>query len=172
MPVSRLFCFLLLIASPTLPGVVVVGVVQAILPRGGGSDVPIRPATTAQLASWASSYATVDPSTILSILVQKAGFLLMDAKLRSLADLMHCEEAKLNVINRELLVRNFTVSNPADQQQPSLRIGRIYVKWDSYSQPCLELEVEDVDVLVEFTNLILTRKNWYVRTFVLDELIF
>ena len=155
---SRLLCFFFLVAPPTLHGFVRVQANPWQLPRGGSN----RPTCTAtHQASW-SSYATIDPSTILSVLVKKAGFFL-DPKLRSLADLLHCQEAKLNVVDRELLIQNFTVSLPGEPFH-SLRIGRIHVTWDSYKRPCVEVELEDVDVMVEFTNLLFTRNNWYVAS--------
>jgi len=109
-------------------------------------------------ASWAS-YITIDPSNILSVLVKKAGFFL-DPKLKDLANLLHCDEAKLNVAKKELLITNFTVSLP-DADQGSLKIGRIHVTWDSYRRPCVDIQVENVDILVEFVNLFFTKNNWY-----------
>eukprot|EP00591_Stephanopyxis_turris_P004993 CAMPEP_0195513556 /NCGR_PEP_ID=MMETSP0794_2-20130614/5187_1 /TAXON_ID=515487 /ORGANISM="Stephanopyxis turris, Strain CCMP 815" /LENGTH=352 /DNA_ID=CAMNT_0040641603 /DNA_START=184 /DNA_END=1242 /DNA_ORIENTATION=- len=85
-----------------------------------------------------------------------------------------CKEAYLDVFHRELEVLNFTVSLPpghynsgrgrdatdGNENPPALRIGRVYLKWDSYLAPCLEIVVEDVDILVEFLNLMLTKTNW------------
>ena len=118
-------------------------------------------------ASYWSSYMTVDPSSILSLLIQKAGFFL-DPQLLQLSRLMHCDQAQLNVVQRQLVITNFTVSIPttsitANDQQPypyALRIGKIHVGWDSYSRPCMEIQVENVDIVVEFTNILLTRNNW------------
>jgi len=54
-----------------------------------------------------------------------------------------------------------TVSlNPGDKV-PALRVGRFYLSWDSYLKPCVEMELDDVDLLVEFWNLMLTRTNWH-----------
>jgi hypothetical protein len=156
------------VASPTLDGFLPVHASLPWTPRGG-SDNPLgssRPTFTSQKtsttaaagASW-SSYVTVDPSNIISLLVKTAGFFL-DPKLQQLAYLLRCDEAKLNVVNREVLIDNFTLSIPNQHQFPALRIGRIHVSWDSYTRPCLEVQVEDVDILVEFTNLLLTRNNW------------
>ena len=71
---------------------------------------------------------------------------------------LHVDEAKLNLIDRELIIRNFTVGLPG--QGDSLRVGRVDVRWDSYTKPCVDIEVDNVSVLVEFTNLALTRNNW------------
>ena len=127
-------------------------------PSGSPTSQRSEAATSLSASSW-SSYMTVDPSSLLSVLVKKAGFFL-DPKLKSLASLLHCDEAKLNVAQKELLISNFTVSLPNSIE--SLKIGRIYVTWDSYSRPCLEIQVENVDILVEFVNLLFTRNNWYV----------
>ena len=116
-------------------------------------------AASSSSRSW-SSYITVDASNILSVLVDKAGFFL-DPQLRNLRQFVHCDEAKLNVARKELLISNFTVSLPSStRSQDSLKIGRIQVTWDSYSRPCLDIEVENVDILVEFVNLLFSRNNW------------
>ena len=117
-------------------------------------------AASSSSRSW-SSYITVDASNILSVLVDKAGFFL-DPQLRNLRQFVHCDEAKLNVARKELIISNFTVSLPSSStsSQDSLKIGRIHVTWDSYSRPCLDIEVENVDILVEFVNLLFSRNNW------------
>ncbi|CAB9508043.1 expressed unknown protein [Seminavis robusta] len=121
---------------------------------GGWSSPPTHS------AALASSYATVDPSHWMPLLIKAAGFF-FDTKLEQLGNLLHCDQAQLNVVRRELVVHNFTVHDRnRNHNIPALRIGRLHVTWDSYSQPCLEVEVEDVDILVEFTNLFLTRNNW------------
>lgn len=130
--------------------------VPSLSVRGGSEGSPLSASSSS--SSW-SSYMTVDPSTILSVLVKKAGFL-MDPKIKQMASLLHCDEAKLNVAKKELIITNFTVSVPNSGNLESLKIGRIYVRWDSYSRPCLEIEVEDVDILVEFVNLLFTKNNW------------
>jgi len=108
---------------------------------------------------------TIDPSNIIKLLIQKAGFFL-DPQLLPLATLMHCDKAQLNVVQKELRIQNFTVSIPqqdgsSTEKVPALRIENILVRWNSYSRPCLEIEVENVDILIEFTNLLLSRNNWY-----------
>lgn len=85
-----------------------------------------------------------------------------------LARVCRVQEVQLNVLEKELLFFNLTVRHPSSlsqnqqqqQQLPSLRIGRIRIKWDSYMKPCVDIEVDDVDILVEFSNLMLTRNNW------------
>jgi hypothetical protein len=61
-------------------------------------------------------------------------------------------------VAKELLLYNFTISMP--RGKPSLRVGRVYVRWDSYVKPCIDIEVDDVDLLVEFLNVLLTKTNW------------
>ncbi len=96
--------------------------------------------------------------------------------LKILEKTCHSDETFLDLLNRKLVVLNFTLSlpppspPPADSsdgetnkpliQHPAVRIGRICLKWDSYLKPCLDIEVDDIDVLVEFVNIILTRNNW------------
>lgn len=108
-----------------------------------------------------SSFFTVDPSKILSVLINRGGLLMpksVEKELLALAKVLHVDEAKLNLIERELFLRNFTVGIPGSRE--SLRVGSVHVRWDSYISPCVDIEVEDVGVLVEFTNLKLTESNW------------
>ena len=79
-----------------------------------------------------------------------------------LEKLCSCDLASLDVINKELEVLNFTVCLPGYDRRntPALKVGRLFLKWNSYRHPCIDFEVEDVEVLVEFTNSILTNSNW------------
>ena len=45
----------------------------------------------------------------------------------------------------------------ANGEKTALRVGRIYLTWDSYLKPCIDIEVEDADILIESVNLILNR---------------
>ncbi len=49
-----------------------------------------------------------------------------------------------------------------------MRVRRICIRWDSYIQPCLEIEVDDVDILIEFINILLTKNNWQVCIYCSD----
>jgi len=130
------------------------------------------PDTKKEQSSW-SSFFTVDPSKILPILIQKGGLVMpsyIEQDLKKLEKLCHCDESKLSIVNRQLVLRNLTVSLPVNESNnssdhelgnPSLRIGRIMITWDSYLQPCVDIQVEDIDVLVEFDNLLLTKTNWH-----------
>jgi hypothetical protein len=108
-----------------------------------------------------SSFFTVDPSKILSVLINRGGLLIpksVEKELLALANVLDVGDAKLNLIEKELILRNFTVGIPGNRE--SLHVGRVHVRWDSYIRPCVDIEVEDVGVLVEFTNLKLTESNW------------
>jgi hypothetical protein len=110
--------------------------------------------------SW-SSLLTVDPAKIIGLLVHRGGLLLpkdIQDELISTAKVCSVDEAQLNLLERRILFSNFTVTLPASRK--ALRVGRFHVSWDSYLKPCLDIELDDVDILVEFTNLMLTRTNW------------
>jgi len=76
-----------------------------------------------------------------------------------MAKVCHVEEVQWNPVQKRLLLTNVTVTSPG-MQEPSLRVGRLFVSWESYTKPCLTIELDDVDVLLEFTNLLLTKNNW------------
>jgi hypothetical protein len=110
--------------------------------------------------SW-SSMLTVDPTKILSHLIQRGGLVLPKdaAKHWEVArQVLSVQAAELNVVSKELILYNFTIG--LDQNTPALRIGRAGVTWDSYLRPTLDIVVDDVDVLIEFTNVMLTENNW------------
>lgn len=109
---------------------------------------------------WSGMF-TVDPSKILSTLIQKGGLFIPKESQKGIEVLRRVcsvDRAELNVVEKRLLLHNFTIALPREQK--ALRIGRVYLHWDSYRRPCLDIEVDEVDVLVEFTNLMLTRNNW------------
>ena len=105
----------------------------------------------------------VDPAKIISIL-RKPGGLLMPESCQEgfavLAKVCRAERVRLNVMERELEVTDFVAQLPG--QEEALRIGRVHLHWDSYLKPCLELKVDDVSVLIEFFNILLSDTNWYV----------
>jgi hypothetical protein len=108
-----------------------------------------------------SSMLTVDPSKMISLMIRHGGLLIPDSLEKDLdvfAKVCHAEEVNLNIMERKLLVHNFTIHLP--DQEDALRIGRVYVHWDSYVRPCVEIEVDDVYILVEFLNTLLTKTNW------------
>jgi hypothetical protein len=104
---------------------------------------------------------TVDPTMILSILVSRGGLLIPDSVQEDIVELqkiIHIQDAKLNIVEKKVILYNVTVA--LEGREDAIRVGRVFVHWDSYSKPCLDVEVEDVNVLVDFTNLILSRNNW------------
>jgi hypothetical protein len=104
---------------------------------------------------------TVDPAKILSHLVNRGGLVLPKDASKQIEIIRKClnvEQAELNVLSKELVLYNFTIG--LDQHLPALRLKKAQVKWDSYLRPTLEILVEDVSALVEFTNLMLTENNW------------
>ena len=115
-------------------------------------------------SSW-SSMLTVDPSNIVSQMIQHGGLLVspaMDRDLKLMGKFCRAESCQLNVVERRLLIHNFTIRLPDDpSQDDALRIHRIALHWDSYRKPCVEIEVDDVFILVDFFNVFLTKNNWY-----------
>jgi hypothetical protein len=103
----------------------------------------------------------VDPSKILSTLVKRGGLLIPDSiekEIDELQQVLHVEEAELNLIEKQLILYNFTIALKGYKN--AVRVGRVFVHWDSYINPCVDIEVDEFDVLLEFTNLMLTHNNW------------
>jgi len=103
----------------------------------------------------------------LYAMIKHGGLVIPSSMEKDLNILYHackCDMSSLDVINRELEVKNFSVALPTKREDiavpPALRIGRLFLKWDSYRAPCIEIVVEDVDIMVEFVNLLLTKNNW------------
>jgi hypothetical protein len=104
---------------------------------------------------------TVDPSKIVALMVKHGGLLIPESSKKDLtvfAKVCHAQEVKLNVVEKRLVVHNFTVHLP--DQQEALRIGRVALHWDSYLRPCVEIEVDDVYIMVEFFNVLFSKNNW------------
>jgi hypothetical protein len=104
---------------------------------------------------------SVDPSKILSTLVNRGGLLIpksVEKDIDALKQVLHVEQAELNLIEKQLILYNFTIALKG--RKNAVRVGRVFVHWDSYIKPCIDIEVDEVDVLVEFTNLMLTHNNW------------
>ena len=100
-------------------------------------------------------------------MIHQGGLLMpksVQKELRNAAKVCHVDSANLNVVERSLVLTNFTVASSFKKNKtaasPALRIGRVEITWDSYLQPCIDICVENVDVLVEFLNLLMTRNNW------------
>lgn len=136
--------------------------------RKSNSTNVVLPAAAAAIpsseSSW-SNFLTIDPSNILKIMIQRGGLILpksIQEELLAVAKVCHVDQVQWNAVQKRLMMTNFTVTAPG-MQTPSLRVGRLFVSWESYTKPCLNIEVDDVDVLLEFTNLLLTKNNWYVN---------
>jgi len=126
-----------------------------------GQGTRIRRWRRTRRAKWTSMLA-VDPTMVLSILVQRGGLLIPDAlerDVRALRRVIRAEEASLNIVEKHLILYNLQIAMKG--RKNALRIGRVFVHWDSYTMPCIvDIEVDQVDLLFEFTNLLLTRNNW------------
>lgn len=115
---------------------------------------------TADAKMW-SSFLTVDPAKIMGLLITRGGLVLpkyIQDELISTARVCSVDDAQLNLLERKMLFSNFTVALPGSPR--ALQVGRFYMTWDSYLKPCVDIELDDVTILVEFTNLMLTRTNW------------
>ena len=134
------------------------------------------------------SLLRIDPQKVISMICKYGGIMLpktIERDLKIMEKTCHCDETSLDLINRELEMKNFTISIPIEvrrgeststigmkrsssisvdnnmgDEYPALKVARICIKWDSYIQPCLSIEVDDVTILIEFVNLLLTRNNW------------
>ena len=110
-----------------------------------------------------SSMLDVDPSKIISLMIRHGGLLIpksAEKDLEVLSKVCHADSVKVNVIQRKLIVENFTVHLPG--KEDALKVGRVFLRWDSYRKPCIEIEVDDVAITLEFLNVMLTKNNWYV----------
>lgn len=113
--------------------------------------------------SW-SSLLTIDPTKILAHLVNRGGLVLPHGASKHLEiarKVMGVQHAELNIVSRDLVLHNLTVRED-DSSEPALRIGRTAIRWDGYVRPTLDVLVDGVEVLVEFTNVMLTENNWSV----------
>lgn len=114
------------------------------------------------------SFLRVDPKkqSLVNLICKHGGVILpksIERDLKIISAVCHTDEISIDLIGKELLIKNFTVKlpNSSDTREVDLRVGQFLLKWNSYLHPILEIEVEDVDILVEFVNLILTRNNWH-----------
>jgi hypothetical protein len=131
-------------------------------PNGGGGWFGRSPklSKTKNRKNWASMF-TVDPSAILSTLAKAGGIFIPKSNQKDieiLRDCLHCERAEINVVEKTMILYNFTIGLKGEPA--ALRVGRTYVHFDSYTKPTIYVEVDDVDLLVEFQNMILTKSNW------------
>lgn len=104
----------------------------------------------------------IDPQKIIPSVRKYSGLILpkkVEQDLDILNKICNCDEAYLDLYNRVLEVTNFTISLPGDDEA-SARVKRFRMSWDSYTKPCFDVEVEGVEILVAFVNLLLTKNNW------------
>jgi hypothetical protein len=109
-----------------------------------------------------SSMLNVDPSKLIAYMIRHGGLFVpksIESDIQVFTKVCHAKQVQLNVVERKLLVQDFSV-RMSNQRDDALRIGRVYVQWDSYLRPCIEIEVEDVHVLVDFFNVFLSMSNW------------
>jgi hypothetical protein len=113
------------------------------------------------------SFLRVDPKkqSLVNLICKHGGIILpksIERDLKIISAVCTTDEISIDLIGKELLIKNFTVKlpNSSAAREVDLRVGQFLLKWNSYLQPILEIEVEDVDILIEFVNLILTRNNW------------
>jgi hypothetical protein len=123
--------------------------------------------SSSSLVQWLSTRLfSVDPSGILSLLISHLNFLIpadgtMIQDLETLFQVCHSEHVSWNMVERELVIYNFTINVPGgDDDRNAVHVSRIYFKWDSYLQPCVDIEVDNVTILVDFIDLLMTRTNW------------
>ena len=120
--------------------------------------------STTKSSSLSSSWSTVDPSKIIALMIKHGGLVLpnnrkMKQDLDLLSKVCHASKVELNMIEQKLVVYNFTVDLPTHETS-AIRIKRLDITWDSYLKPCLEIEINDVDIVLEFFNVFLTNHNW------------
>jgi len=104
---------------------------------------------------------TVDPSSILSTLLKAGGIFIPRSSqkdIQILRECLHCERAEMNVVDKTMILYNATIGIAG--QPAALTVGRTYVYWASYVRPTLDVQVDDVDLLMEFRNALLTKSNW------------
>mmetsp|Transcript_31005 Transcript_31005/g.74899 ORF Transcript_31005/g.74899 Transcript_31005/m.74899 type:complete len:394 (+) Transcript_31005:22-1203(+) len=109
-----------------------------------------------------SSMLDVDPSKIISLMVKHGGLLLpahIEKDLKIFSQLCHAGNVKLNIVQKKLLVENFSVQIPGESNK-ALTVGRLFLTWESYRRPLLELELDNVTITIEFLNVMLTKTNW------------
>jgi len=89
--------------------------------------------------------------------------------LEIMSSVCECDDTSLDLINKELRIENIKVVMPkkkgnkrsvSQEEHVALTIGTLKLTWDFYLRPCIDIEVENVNILVEFINLILTKNNW------------
>ena len=106
------------------------------------------------------SFAAVDPSALLSSRVlQRLLPSYLEQDLSILRSVCSANETRFDILGRELLVRNFTISQDKGRDAatststPAFRVGYLNISWDSYLRPCLDFELKDVEIAAEGGSL-------------------
>lgn len=114
----------------------------------------------------------VDSQNIIRLICKHAGMVLPEHITRDLeiiSSVCECDDTSLDLIHKELRIQNIKIVIPKEngnkysglkEERAALSIGTLCLSWDSYLRPCIDIEVENVNILVEFINLILTKNNW------------
>jgi hypothetical protein len=76
-----------------------------------------------------------------------------------LKGLFDIKEAKWSIFQQRVVLGR-CVLRLRDQPSPALTIGRLDVHWDSLTTPTVDIEIEDVSINIEFTNVLMSRNNW------------
>ena len=108
-----------------------------------------------------SDWLTVDPYAILSTLTDAGEHVFADSLYRDLKTfqrVVQCKDSKLHITKRDLILQNVTVGYR--KQPPLMTIGTLRLRWKSYSEPTFSIEIDDVDILIRFENMFLTKTNW------------
>ena len=103
-------------------------------------------------STW-SSMLSVDPTHFISYL----------------CEVCHAEHGSLNFVGKQLVVEDFSIQSPSGivdidftkgDDPAALHVDSIIVQWDSYLQPCVDIEVNNVTITVDFVDLTMTETNW------------
>jgi len=107
-----------------------------------------------------------DPQQIVQKILQnynKNGWIVSKSVERDLNIILSVSDADVTYfdwIGRELEVFNYTLRHPNINDAVLLKVGHFHVKWDSYLQPSFQIKVENIDIILAFTNIFLTETNW------------
>lgn len=131
---------------------------QADCLRIVSADVPVtKVAIERKTNSW-----SINPIRLLSPLVNTAKTL-APASVRRNIDLLEglfdVKDAKWSIFHQRVVLDRCTL-RLRNQPRPALTIGRLDIHWDSLTTPTVDIEIGDVLINVEFTNMLMSRNNW------------
>lgn len=105
---------------------------------------------------------TINPFKVAKPVAGAAGIVapkFVRKNIELLEEIFGVDDAQWTVFGQTVVLQNCAVGFK-NHTDPALRIGRLAVHWDSLSSPMIDIEVEDVEVSVEFANLLMTKTNW------------